>query len=305
MREDVLEKIMLRFVKKEFDVLVSTTIIESGLDIPNANTIIILRADQLGLAQLYQLRGRVGRSNKQAYAYLIVPEAKKLTEEARSRLSVLQSLDDLGLGFNLAARDLEIRGAGNLLGKDQSGNVQTVGLDMFNRILKEAILNMRGEELPIIEAIDPEMRIPVDAYIPPNYVPDLSERLILYQRLADLITDDSAWELSDEIEDRFGVMPKPVQHLLQLMRLRSLIRLGGVVRIEFSSQTIILHFTPRAPIDRDRLSATLANNKERYAQKSPLSYTIKVDLEILDNPADLVEPVKHFLNLIIHNFPAW
>jgi transcription-repair coupling factor (superfamily II helicase) len=305
MREDVLEKIMLRFVKKEFDVLVSTTIIESGLDIPNANTIIILRADQLGLAQLYQLRGRVGRSNKQAYAYLIVPEAKKLTEEARSRLSVLQSLDDLGLGFNLAARDLEIRGAGNLLGKDQSGNVQTVGLDMFNRILKEAILNMRGEELPIIEAIDPEMRIPVDAYIPPNYVPDLSERLILYQRLADLITDDSAWELSDEIEDRFGVMPKPVQHLLQLMRLRSLIRLGGVVRIEFSSQTIILHFTPRAPIDRDRLSATLSNNKERYAQKSPLSYTIKVDLEILDNPADLVEPVKHFLNLIIHNFPAW
>jgi transcription-repair coupling factor (superfamily II helicase) len=234
-----------------------------------------------------------------------VPEAKKLTEEARSRLSVLQSLDDLGLGFNLAARDLEIRGAGNLLGKDQSGNVQTVGLDMFNRILKEAILNMRGEELPIIEAIDPEMRIPVDAYIPPNYVPDLSERLILYQRLADLITDDSAWELSDEIEDRFGVMPKPVQHLLQLMRLRSLIRLGGVVRIEFSSQTIILHFTPRAPIDRDRLSATLSNNKERYAQKSPLSYTIKVDLEILDNPADLVEPVKHFLNLIIHNFPAW
>jgi transcription-repair coupling factor (superfamily II helicase) len=305
MREDVLEKIMLRFIKKEFDVLVSTTIIESGLDIPNANTILILRADQLGLAQLYQLRGRVGRSNKQAYAYLIVPEAKKLTEEARSRLSVLQSLDDLGLGFNLAARDLEIRGAGNLLGKDQSGNVQTVGLDMFNRILKEAILHMRGEELPIIEAIDPEMRIPVDAYIPPNYVPDLSERLILYQRLADLITDSSAWDLSSEIEDRFGAMPQPVQHLLQLMRLRSLIRLGGVVRIEFSPRTIILNFTPRAPIDRDRLSTTLANNKDRYAQKSPLSYTIKVDLEILDNPADLVEPVKHFLNLIIHNFPAW
>lgn len=305
MREDHLEKIMLRFINKDFDVLVSTTIIESGLDIPNANTIIILRADQLGLAQLYQLRGRVGRSNKQAYAYLIVPEPKQLSEDARSRLSVLQSLDDLGLGFNLAARDLEIRGAGNLLGKDQSGNVQTVGLDMFNRILKEAILNMRGEELPIIESVDPEMRIPVDAYIPPDYVPDLSERLILYQRLADLLTDTSSWDLSTEIEDRFGTMPEPVAKLIQLMRLRSLIRLGGVVRMEFTPRTIIVHFTPKAPINRERLLATLNNQKDRIIQKSPLSFHLKVELETIDNPADLVAPVKHFLESIIPHFPNW
>jgi transcription-repair coupling factor (superfamily II helicase) len=305
MREDHLEKIMLRFINKEFDVLVSTTIIESGLDIPNANTIIILRADQLGLAQLYQLRGRVGRSNKQAYAYLIVPEPKKLSEDARSRLSVLQSLDDLGLGFNLAARDLEIRGAGNLLGKDQSGNVQTVGLDMFNRILKEAILNMRGEELPIVESVDPEMRIPVDAYIPPDYVPDLSERLILYQRLADLLTDTSSWDLSTEIEDRFGVMPQPVSQLMQLMRLRSLIRLGGVVRMEFIPKTIILHFTPKAPISREKLQQALSNQRDRLVQKSPLSFHLKIEAETIDNPADLIAPIKQLLQSIIQDFPNW
>ncbi len=305
MKESHLEKIMLRFVNKEFDVLVSTTIIESGLDIPNANTIIILRADKLGLAQLYQLRGRVGRSNRQAYAYLMVPETKKLTEEARSRLAALQSLDDLGLGFNLAARDLEIRGAGDLLGKDQSGNVQTVGLDMFNRILKEAILNMRGEELPIVEAIDPEMRIPVDAFIPPDYIPDLAERLILYQRLADFLNDQSAWELSDEIEDRFGKPPPPMENLIQLMRLRALIRLAGVVRIEFSRRQITLHFSPKAPISRERLNLILANNAQKYSQKSPLTYLIKVEQEIIDNPADLVPPIQHFLGSISDAVEIW
>lgn len=305
MKEEHLEKIMLKFINKEFDVLVSTTIIESGLDIPNANTIIILRADQLGLAQLYQLRGRVGRSNKQAYAYLIVPETKKLTEEARSRLSALQSLDDLGLGFNLAARDLEIRGAGDLLGKDQSGNVQSVGLDMFNRILKEAILNMRGEELPIVEAVDPEMRIPVDAFIPPNYIPDLSERLILYQRLADLFNDQACWDLSEEIEDRFGAPPEAMQNLIQLMRLRALIRLAGAVRIEFHRRQVAIQFSPKAPLLRDRINEILRKSPDLYSQKSTLTFLIRVEQEIIDNPGDLVPPIKQFLGQISDNISAW
>jgi transcription-repair coupling factor (superfamily II helicase) len=305
MKEEHLEKIMLKFINKEFDVLVSTTIIESGLDIPNANTIIILRADQLGLAQLYQLRGRVGRSNKQAYAYLIVPETKKLTEEARSRLSALQSLDDLGLGFNLAARDLEIRGAGDLLGKDQSGNVQSVGLDMFNRILKEAILNMRGEELPIVEAVDPEMRIPVDAFIPPNYIPDLSERLILYQRLADLFNDQACWDLSEEIEDRFGKAPDAMQNLIQLMRLRSLIRLAGAVRIEFHRYQVSLQFSPKAPLSREKINKIIGQFPDLYSQKSTLTFQIRVEHEIIDNPGDLVHPIKQFLGHISDNTSQW
>ncbi len=305
MHERTLESIMMKFIKGDFNVLVSTTIIESGLDIPNANTIIILRADQLGLAQLYQIRGRVGRSNKQAYAYLMVPEPKKLSEDARKRLGVLQSLDDLGLGFNLAARDLEIRGAGNLLGKDQSGNVQTVGLDLYNRILKEAILNMRGEEIPISEVIDPDMRIPVDAYIPPNYIPDLSERLILYQRLADILTDQQSWELSLEIEDRFGATPLPAQNLLQLMRLRSLIRLGGVVRIEFVPNLLTLNFSPKARIDRPRLESLIKFSEGKIKQRSPLSLSLNLDLPAIENPADLVEPVKRILASIIDKFPEW
>lgn len=305
MHERTLESIMMKFIKGDFDVLVSTTIIESGLDIPNANTIIILRADQLGLAQLYQIRGRVGRSNKQAYAYLMVPEPKKLSEDARKRLGVLQSLDDLGLGFNLAARDLEIRGAGNLLGKDQSGNVQTVGLDLYNRILKEAILNMRGEEIPISEVIDPDMRIPVDAYIPPNYIPDLSERLILYQRLADLLTDQQSWDLSLEIEDRFGAIPLPAQNLLQLMRLRSLIRLGGVVRIEFGPNLLTLNFSPKARIDRPKLESLIKSSADKIKQRSPLSISITLDLPTIENPADLIEPVKKLLTSVIDKFPEW
>ena len=164
MTETALEDVMRGFINKEFDVLVCTTIIESGLDIPNANTIIIDRSDMFGLAQLYQLRGRVGRSDKQAYCYLLIPELQKLGNEAQKRLEVLQSLDDLGVGFNLAIRDLEIRGAGELLGREQSGHVISVGFELYNQILKEAVLNLKGEETPIEEAFEPEVKIPVSAF---------------------------------------------------------------------------------------------------------------------------------------------
>jgi transcription-repair coupling factor (superfamily II helicase) len=247
MTETVLERIMKRFVDREIDVLISTTIIESGLDVPNANTIIIDRADQFGLAQLYQLRGRVGRSKRQAYAYLLVPHMRSLSGEAHERLKVLQSLDSLGVGFNLAIRDLEIRGAGNLLGKEQSGNVLSVGFDMYCRILQEAVSDLKGDEPLLEDIIDPEVRIVgVDAFIPETYVPDIGERLVLYQRLSNIRNDDEAFDLQREIEDRFGPCSVEVDNLMLLMRYRGLLRSYGVVKAEVTPSKASLTFSPLA-----------------------------------------------------------
>ncbi|MCB0336456.1 MAG: transcription-repair coupling factor, partial [Bdellovibrionales bacterium] len=224
MSEKQLEPIMKAFVDKEIDVLVATSIIESGLDIPNANTLIVDRSDTFGLAQLYQLRGRVGRGIRQAYAYFLIPNLKKLTGEAQKRLQALQSLDDLGQGFHLAVRDLEIRGAGNLLGKEQSGSVLAVGFELYMKIVKEAVLHLKGETADISDKIDPEVKLAVQAYIPEFYVPDVSERLIMYQRLAAIVTSDEADLLLDEMHDRCGPPPQETMTLLEVMRLRGLLR---------------------------------------------------------------------------------
>jgi transcription-repair coupling factor (superfamily II helicase) len=256
MSETTLERIMKRFVDREIDVLIATTIIESGLDVPNANTIIIDRADQFGLAQLYQLRGRVGRGKRQAYAYLIVPHMRSLTGEAHERLKVLQSLDTLGAGFNLAIRDLEIRGAGNLLGKEQSGSVLSVGFDMYCRILQEAVADLKGDEPVLEDIVDPEIRIPgVDAYIPEAYVPDIGERLVLYQRLSNIRSDDEAFDLQREIEDRFGPCSIEVDNLMLVMRYRSLLRRHGIVKADVTPLKASLTFSPIALL-RDGVKPT-------------------------------------------------
>ena len=247
MSETTLERIMKRFVDRELDVLVSTTIIESGLDVPNANTIIIDKADHFGLAQLYQLRGRVGRSKRQAYAYFLVPHMRSLTGEAHERLKVLQSLDALGVGFNLAIRDLEIRGAGNLLGKEQSGNVLSVGFDMYCRILQEAVSDLKGDEPLLEDIVDPDVRIVgVDAFIPDTYVPDIGERLVLYQRLSNIRSEDEAFDLQREMEDRFGPCSVEVDNLMMLMRYRGLLRSFGAVKAEVTPVKAALTFSPLA-----------------------------------------------------------
>lgn len=256
MPEATLERIMKRFVDREIDVLIATTIIESGLDVPNANTIIIDRADQFGLAQLYQLRGRVGRGKRQAYAYLVVPHLRSLTGDAHERLKVLQSLDTLGAGFNLAIRDLEIRGAGNLLGKEQSGSVLSVGFDMYCRILQEAIADLKGDEPLLEDIIDPDIRVVgVDAFIPEAYVPDIGERLVLYQRLSNIRSDSEAEDLHRELEDRFGPYSVEVDNLMLLMRYRSLLRRHGVVKADVTPARISLTFSPIALL-RDGLKPT-------------------------------------------------
>lgn len=279
MNENQLEEIMQRFLNKQTDVLVSTTIVESGLDIPNANTIIIDRADTFGLAQLYQLRGRVGRSTKQAYAYLMIPHLRKLGSDAQKRLKVLQSLDDLGLGFNLAVRDLEIRGAGNLLGKEQSGSVLAVGYELYSKILKEAVLNLKGEELSLEESIDPEVKIGSNAYIPDYYIPDVPERLVLYQRLASLQSDLEARDLELEIADRFGPMPVEVSNLVELMRLRSFLKKCGVVKAELTGQRLVVCFSPRTPIDSQKLAHLVQTQPEVYRLSKNMNLTISLQKE--------------------------
>ena len=275
MREGELDKIMKQFLDGDIDVLVSTTIVESGLDIPNANTIIISDAPHFGLAQLYQLRGRVGRSDRQAYAYFLIPRKRKLGFDAERRLQALQSLDDLGLGFQLAVRDLEIRGAGNLLGKEQSGNVIAVGFELYSQILKEAVANLKGEELELEELIEPEVKFLGESFIPDYYIPDISERLVLYQRLASALAREEFLDLEAEIEDRFGNLPAPMKNYFDLMRCRALFKSHGVMRAEQTETKVSLTLSPKSPISMKKLESIQKKSKDSLLLSKNLVLTLK------------------------------
>jgi transcription-repair coupling factor (superfamily II helicase) len=206
MRERELEATMVKFVSGQADVLVSTAIVESGLDIPASNTIVVNRADRFGLAQLYQLRGRVGRERQQAYCYLLVPADGRVDEQAQRRLRVLQELTELGSGFKLALRDLEIRGAGNLLGAQQHGHIAAVGFDLYSKLLAEAVRELRGE--PTATTVEPVISVGAEGLLPDDYVPEVNQRLGLYKRLAGAHTEAEVAELRAELSDRFGPLPE-------------------------------------------------------------------------------------------------
>jgi transcription-repair coupling factor (superfamily II helicase) len=227
MHERDLERVMLDFLDRKIDVLVSTMIIESGIDMPSVNTLIVDRADTLGLAQLYQLRGRVGRSSHRAYAYLMVPSRRVLTEEADKRLRVIEEFDELGVGFKIALKDMEIRGAGNLLGPEQHGFILGLGFDLYVKLLEEAVAELKGE----LAEIRPEPRLLTDwsAFLPDDYVPDEHEKLALYRRLADARSLDAVDDVTLELMDRFGQLPPPAVALVELRRLRVL---GGTALCE-------------------------------------------------------------------------
>ena len=228
--EDQLEHVMMAFYAHDFDVLVCTTIIESGLDIPNVNTIICDDAHRLGLAQLYQLRGRVGRSDRQAYAYLLYRYPERMTEAAEARLQALQEFTDLGSGFKIAMRDLEIRGAGNLLGPEQSGQLEAVGLEMYLAMLGEAVRTLKGEESTPAEE-EPALDLPVEAVIPSAYVPDERQRISLYRRLAAATSEDELRGLEEEVRDRFGPPPQPVENLVRVVSIKLACRRAGVASV--------------------------------------------------------------------------
>ena len=217
MNETELENVMLGFLEGEFDVLVSTTIIETGVDIPNVNTLIVYDADRMGLSQLYQLRGRVGRSNRIAYAHFTYRKDKVLTEIAEQRLRAIKEFTELGSGFKIAMRDLSIRGAGNLLGAQQHGFIESVGFDMYSQMLKEAIDARKvGEELEDIKSVEPEINLDIDAYIPDSYIKDEKQKIDMYKQFQIIQSMDDVDDLKDELIDRFGDIPDEVDHLFSV-----------------------------------------------------------------------------------------
>ncbi|MEO6208150.1 MAG: TRCF domain-containing protein, partial [Candidatus Limnocylindrales bacterium] len=245
MPEGALEKVMIAFADGAADVLICTTIIESGLDIPNANTIIIDRADTLGLAQLYQLRGRVGRSSRRAYAYLLYRRRERLSDEARKRLQAIFNASELGAGFQIALSDLEIRGAGNILGGEQSGHMAAVGFDLYSRMLAESVeeLKARREGRPaVVETAQAVIDLPVDAHLPDDYVPDEAQKLELYRRLAKARSTGAIAAFRQEVTDRFGPMPPAVLRLIEVAELRLAAEAAGVTSMSREEGWLVVRF---------------------------------------------------------------
>jgi transcription-repair coupling factor (superfamily II helicase) len=257
MGEKELEQVMTRFMHHEFDVLVATTIIENGLDIPLANTLIVNRADRYGLSQLYQLRGRVGRSNRRAYAYLLIPSDETLTAIARRRLAAIREFSELGAGFRIAALDLELRGAGNLLGGQQHGHIEAIGFDLYCQMLERTIDELKtGEVLPEVETA---INLRVDLKIPSDFIDEELHRLRIYKQIASTRSESDLDTLYRDLEDRFGELPLPVRNLLEYARLRILGRARGVTSIERTAQAIEIKFHETARVDPERIVELVAS----------------------------------------------
>jgi transcription-repair coupling factor (superfamily II helicase) len=248
-----LEKIMLDFIDRKYDILLSTNIVESGLDITNVNTIFINNAHRMGLADLYQLRGRVGRSTKQAYAYLLVPKEEVLTKDSTLRLKIIEELTELGSGFHIANYDLEIRGAGNLLGKEQSGNVNLIGFELYCDMLEDAVKQMKDKTTVVEEEIVTEMNLPLDAYIPDAYIEDSTQKLLTYKRLSKIRNESDLKDMEDELKDRFGEIPQPLVNLIDIISLKCVLSRARVKKIEYADRHLILHVTDQTPIDMKKL----------------------------------------------------
>jgi transcription-repair coupling factor (superfamily II helicase) len=261
MPEAQLERTMTRYVAGEFDVLVSTAIVESGLDIPASNTIVINRADRLGLAQLYQLRGRVGRDRLQAYAYLLIPADGRVDETAAKRLRVIQELTELGSGLKVALRDLEIRGAGNLLGAEQHGQIEAVGFDLYLKLLDQAVRELKGE--PVEEELDPVVTVEAAAYLPEHYVPEAAQRLGLYKRLAGARRQVEVEEVRAELKDRFGPLPAAAQQLLDVVVLRVTAKALRIEKLEVRGGRALVTFAPGTAVTPARLLTLLRAQPKR------------------------------------------
>ncbi|HEY7038229.1 MAG TPA: transcription-repair coupling factor [Methylomirabilota bacterium] len=277
MAERELESVMVKFVDGQADVLVSTAIVESGLDIPASNTIIINRADRFGLAQLYQLRGRVGRERQQAYAYLLVPADGRVDETAQKRLRVIEEMTELGAGLRLAMRDLEIRGAGNLLGAAQHGHIAAVGFDLYSKLLAEAVRELRGE--PAAERVDPVISVDVEALLPEAYVPEVNQRLALYKRLAEIGRTEEITDARAELADRFGPLPEPVEALLDVVGLRVAARSLGMERIEAGGGRAVLTFAPSTPISPSLMLKTIAASRGALALRKEYTVEARIPAE--------------------------
>jgi transcription-repair coupling factor (superfamily II helicase) len=274
MGEHELERVMVDFVAHKFDILLATTIIENGLDIPNANTMVINRADRYGLSQLYQLRGRVGRSDRRAYAYLLIPPEQALSAVAKKRLAAIREFSDLGSGFRVAALDLEIRGAGNLLGGEQSGHIEAVGFDMYMKLLEQTIKELKGEEIE--DDIRSTVNLRVDLRIDEGYIPDMNQRLTVYRRMAGARTEAELERTLAEVRDRYGPPPVSIANLADYALIRLLADRVGIESVDREAHVVVLKFRPEAKLDPQWLLRVLDGRQD--LQLSPPA-TLKLDLK--------------------------
>ncbi|MGA7292152.1 MAG: transcription-repair coupling factor [Terriglobales bacterium] len=293
MGEGELEKVMLKFMHHEADILVSTTIIENGLDIPLCNTILINRADRLGLSELYQLRGRVGRSNRRAYAYLLLPAEIELTPIARRRLAALKEFSDLGAGFKIAALDLELRGAGNLLGGEQSGHIEAVGFELYTQMLERAVREMKGEAG--VEVTEIQLNLGLNIRIPSDYIKEENQRLRMYKRVAGVETESQLKDVRSELTDRYGEPPAAVRNLLDYAALKLQAMRVGANAIERKREFVNIKFSPNAAIDPGKLARFVASQRgTQFTPDGTLKFSIKIDSAggILQTLRDLLEELE-------------
>ncbi|AMQ90634.1 transcription-repair coupling factor [Marinobacter sp. LQ44] len=291
MRERQLEQIMSDFYHKRFNVLVCTTIVETGIDIPSANTIIIERADKFGLAQLHQLRGRVGRSHHQAYAYLLTPPPKSISNDAKKRLDAIAEAQDLGAGFMLATHDLEIRGAGELLGEEQSGQIESIGFTLYMQLLDEAVKAIRegrtpNAELPLSHGTEMNLRIP--ALIPDDYLPDVHNRLMLYKRIASVQSEDELKELQVEMIDRFGLLPEPARNLINQTRLRLKAEALGIGKVDAGKEWVRLEFGATTPVDPLVLVKKVQSAPDTYRLEGANSFRFRLNDDSTSGKLDAI-----------------
>ena len=296
MDEKILESRMLDFYKGKVDLLLTTTIIESGLDVSNANSLIVDRADRFGLSQLYQIRGRVGRSSRKAYSLMLLPKHTKITKEARERLDVLETYQDLGSGFHIASRDLDIRGSGNLLGKEQSGQMHAIGFENYVHILNEAIAEVKGETL--IKEFEPEMKLPIAMLIPQDYIPDIGQRLVFYKKFSNLQSEQEIEEIEDELKDRFGRLPKEVKNLSLSMLLKNNLKKLEITHIISGAQGFTLNFSADSKLELHKIVEFAA----KYPSQIQFLDSHKILMKNIhldpNQPHKLVEKILSRLELI-------
>ncbi|MCX7190727.1 MAG: transcription-repair coupling factor [Methylotenera sp.] len=298
LRERELEHVMRDFYNQRYNLLLCTTIIETGIDVPTANTIILNKADMFGLAQMHQLRGRVGRSHHQAYAYLLTDPDRKITVQAQKRLDAIQLMEDLGAGFHLAMHDLEIRGAGELLGDSQSGEMQEIGFHLYSDMLNHAVKQLKAGKEPDLNAplgVTTEINLHTPALLTNKYCPDVHERLVIYKRLANCVNDDDLDNMQEELIDRFGLLPEQGEALIACHRLRIAAKAIGIVKIDASSDAIQLQFNPKADIDPTKLIALLQRDR-RCRMNGPDKLRVSVGMEDINLRADFVKQLlKEFV----------
>ena len=298
MREHALEDVMLDFYEGKYDVLLCTTIIEAGLDVPAANTLIVMDADRFGLSQLYQIRGRVGRSNRLAYAYLTIQPGKVLTEQADKRLSAIREFTEFGAGFRIAMRDLEIRGTGNLLGSAQSGHMASVGYDLYVKMIDETVRKLRGDVSQ--GDIQTRVELRLDAYLPGDYVPNDKQRIDVYKKIAQIDGADSRSDLLEELIDRFGDPTRPVMNLIDIAHLKGLCGRIGVESIGLRQGKLMLKFAAAAQIDPIKLLPFL----EKYRRFMTLAATTPPSLVLNFGPLATDDLVRKAIPLMEEVVPV-